>query len=143
MIPRADVIRKLLIDLGLGASTNTSTSVWPIYVMQMPTTPDNAIAVFDTAGLLQGRIMETGEQIEKPGIQIIVRSLNSLTAYQKVRAIALALDATYQRVINWSSANYRLDNFSRQGDVLPMGLDEADRPRYNFALNGIVTLKDL
>src|SRR5687768_5759044 len=88
IIPAARIIRRLLITLNHG----TEAGAWPIYAANLPASPDSAIAVYDTAGLLQGRIMRTGEQIKKPGIQIRVRGIEYLPTFTKVQEIADALD---------------------------------------------------
>jgi hypothetical protein len=44
----ADIIRQLLIDLGVGLDV-TATD-WPAFSQKEPDSPDNVITVFDTMG---------------------------------------------------------------------------------------------
>jgi len=44
----ADIIRQLLLDMGLVATSGS----WTAFVSFLPESPDNAICVYDTAGKL-------------------------------------------------------------------------------------------
>lgn len=137
MTAPSDIIRQLLINLGHA----TALGAWPIYTSFLPDEPDNAIAVFDTAGKFDGRIMSTGEQVEHPGIQVRVRGLVYPTTWEKAQTIAEALDSQNQITIAISSEDvYALQNVSRSGPVLPAGVDE-DRRRYHFTINATVTVR--
>src|ERR1044072_4595374 len=115
MIPPSALIRKLLIDLHLG----TASGEWPIYVAFLPETPNEAIVVHDTAGKLDGRIMEDGEQVEHPGVQIRVSGQNYPDASNKAQSIALAIDAQRKVLVVVSpEESYTVFNISRTGAVI-------------------------
>lgn len=128
----ADVIRRVLIDLGHGVDPTDGGS-WPIFVSSEPTTPDSAITVYDTAGRKDGRIMFNGRQHIFHGIQVRVRALKFETGYNKANAIAVALDedirlrtVTLNDPTGTSTTTYTVYSVSRDSDVLPIG---TERPR--------------
>lgn len=136
--PVSDICRQLLLDLSLGTD---GSSEWPVFVGILPDQPDNAISCYDTAGIMNGRIMRTGEQVEHPGLQIMVRSPDYLSAINKANAIALALDQQSDVVVQMESNRfYRIQNISRAGAILPLGLNEDDRRRYHFSINAVLTI---
>jgi hypothetical protein len=146
MIPAADLIRLILIAEGVGVSTNTTTSVWPIYVSFLPDLPDNALVVYDTTGVLQGRAMGSGEVITKPGIQVRVRASNHPTGYAKAQAVTEVLDAIRkERVVIASgvfAGTYVVENVARTADILPMGVEgEGTERRHNFTINALLTAR--
>lgn len=137
----SEIIRQLLIDLGLGAEENE----WTTYVGFLPDKPDNAICVYDTAGKMDGRLMVTGEQIEHPGVQIRVRGLSYSEVWNKATAIALNLDAQRKiSVVTSSEEAYIVHNVSRSGAIIPIGIEDTEgRRRHHFTINMILTLQRL
>lgn len=140
MIPCANILRQLLLDLTIG----TESAAWAVYVGFMPETGDSTICLYDTAGREDGRMMKTGEKIEHPGIQVIVRGKNYPAAMQKVVDIAHAFDSTKRvSVIVDSEGPFLLHNISRTGTILPLGMEqEGDRRRHLFSLNAVVSIAD-
>lgn len=139
MYSPADIVRQLLVDLGL---TEESGSSWPAYVSFLPELPHEAICVYDTAGNPDGRLMEDGTRIEHPGIQIRVRGRTYLDAWQKANSIALALDIMGQILIAlYGMSTYLIHNVSRTGTVISAGVDDRDdRRRYHFTINAVMTI---
>jgi hypothetical protein len=142
-IPAADILRLVLVDADLGESTGSS---WPIYVSFLPgDAPDDSIVVYDTAGVLDGRSMRTGDKFTHPGVQALIRSAKYGNGFHKARRIAGAMDRVKRaRVVISSGAfagTYTVDNISRTGDVLPVGVEEeGDRRRHRFTVNAILTV---
>lgn len=143
MKPAADIVRLLLLQLGYGEENQSSN--WAVFVGFVPDDPDNAIVVFDTAGMPDGRLMTTGERIEHPGIQIRVRGLEYAVTRNRAEAIALALDAQHNAEIDLDeesvSASYIVQNITRTGMIMPLGAEESDRRRFHFTINAILTLR--
>ena len=138
MTPPADIIRQLLIDLSLADTSDG----WEVFVGFFPDEPDKALCVYDTAGVLDGRIMATGEVIEHPGIQIRVRAKSYTEVWGKITEVVRALDGVNKVSIVFSEEEaYTVHNVSRSGAILPMGLDEVGNRRlHNFAANMTVTI---
>jgi hypothetical protein len=139
----ADIIYQLLLDLNLG----TEDGDWKMFVGFLPDlsptqASDNAIAVYDTAGKFDGRLMYSGHQVEHPGVQIRVVGPVYPDTWEKVNAIALALDGVGKVSVAVSSEEaYVVANVSRSGSIIPMGMEEeGDRRRHNFTINAMLTL---
>lgn len=128
-----------MIELALG----TEEGDWPIYVGMLPDEPDEAIAIFDTAGTLDGRLMATGETIEHPGIQVRVRGFNYAPTKAKIDAIAVAISSQSGSQVELDGDTYVLKNISRRGSVNNLGIGDDDKSRYHFTLNAITTIERL
>jgi hypothetical protein len=135
----ADMIRQLLLDLGL---TNI-TGRWTTYVGFLPESPDDAVCVYDTAGKPDGRLMATGEQVVHEGIQVRVRGVSYPDVWAKSKEIATGLDVVGRILIALSSTEaYTLANVSRTGDIISVGVEEeGGRRRHHFTVNAIVTIE--
>lgn len=135
----AEIICQLLLDLTLANDTGD----WTVYVSFFPDDPDSAICVYDMVGKKDGRLMKTGEQIEHPGIQIMVRSASYPEGWKKAEGIALALDTQRKSVVAADSENsYIVHNVSRTGNILHAGQEmEGDRRRHLFVVNALVTIE--
>lgn len=134
----ADVVRQILLDAAIGSVNGA----WPIFVSFLPQTPDSAICVYDTAGRLDGRLMTTGKVIEHPGIQVLVRGLDYPATWTKIDDLVLLLDGISNSSVALASDEvYSVQNISRTGAVIPVGVDETDGRRRNlFTANYIMTL---
>ena len=139
MSPPADIIRQLLLDLGLVALSGN----WTTFVSFLPESPDYAVCVYDTAGKPDGRIMSTGEQIIHQGIQIRVRGLSYPVTWAKANEIATGLDPLSRVLVAISSSEaHTVLNVSRTGDVIPVGIEEeGGRRRHHFTVNAVVTIE--
>lgn len=137
----ADVIAQFLIDENLASSDIAAE--WHVYVSFLPQEPNGALCIYDTSGKMDGRIMRTGEQIVHPGIQVMVRHANYVTAWNKADALARAFDAVRKTSVALDSENnYILHNVSRTGDIMHVGAElEGDRRRHLFTVNAIVTIE--
>jgi hypothetical protein len=138
----AQVIRKLLIAASL--APNSQTAAWSPFVSFLPDVPDTAIAVYDTGGVLQGRIMRSGEKIEKPGIQVRLRSSDYPGAFSKAETIRDAIDAlTPGTVVEMAPGeSWSIQNISRTSPILTTGIEEVgDRKRHNLTINAILTMR--
>ena len=144
-------IRCLLIREGMGvAATGEGVKVWPVYVGSMPdgkegTAPinasgieDNAIAVYNTAGLLDGR-EAAGRTVEHPGWQVKVRSLDYEAGYAKIKAIAEMFD-TIKMTYVVDGSQVTLIHAITRGPVLTLGAVPGNRRRDAFSVNGTVTI---
>lgn len=138
LTPTAEIIRQLLIDLDLGES---SGSAWTVFVSFLPTSPDQAIAVYDTAALSDGRLMGTGERIEHPGFQIRVRGSNYPDVRNKADEIALALDTQQNTSVTTSDGTFEILNISRLGGLIHLGIDETDQRRHHITINAVTTIR--
>jgi len=137
----ADVIRQLLIDLGLG-TTPTDEGSWPIFVSNEPDAPDNAIAITDTAGKLDGRIQNDGELGIHHGFQVRIRAATRAAGYAKANALAVGMDelVAYDTV-TVSSTTYIVHAITRTGDILFLGKEVDASKRFLFTINAVTALR--
>ena len=145
----AYILSQYLIDEGLAVEPSDSGD-WPIFVASLPDgdeIPDDAIASIDTAGVKDGRLNETGENIIHYGVQIIVRSEihDYLSGYTKAQAIESKLETVDRNEVMIDSGNvFRLDNVSTTSGVVAIGQEEENSKRRNlFSCNFLVTLKEI
>lgn len=138
----ASVIRKLLIDAGLVPDSTTAT--WSPFVSLLPDDPDTSLCIYDTAGILQGRIMSSGEQIEKLGVQVRLRSPVYATVFAKAESIRDYFDALMPvvLVIISSTEEWEIQNISRTSSIQTIGIEaDGDRKRHNLTINVLLTMR--
>lgn len=139
-----DVLIAALVVMGVGVYPNSATvPIWPIYADHLPELPDNALCLYDTTGVREGRIMRTGESIRHPGWQIRVRALDAPTAWSKVRAIEKVLDAIRQLEIVLDGERYKIAAVTQTGTPLPLGQETDAKRRDHITINGTITIKEL
>lgn len=135
----ADVVRRLLVNLGYG--TLPGNLNWPINVARELDTPDNTITVYDTSGVLQGRLQPTGVNEEYHGIQVRVRSTVFETGWAKINAIAYACDVLVEAsTVVVSSATFVVGSIMRTGSPMWITRDVPTSDRQIFTLNANVDL---
>lgn len=143
----ADVIRHLLIGLGLGTNP-ADGEAWPVYVSSEPDRPDSVITTYDTSGRLNGRTQVDGEVQEHHGIQIRVRDANPAAGFKKANEIAIALDETVyldtvaiEDVVGTGVSRYLVWNVSRVSGIFSLGKDVETSKRNLFTINAVVSLR--
>jgi hypothetical protein len=135
----ADILRYQLIELSQGTLPSADGS-WPVYCWQEPDKPDNCITVYDTAGRMEGRVMEGEVQIHH-GAQIRIRAATQAAGHTKARAIAAALDnMDCPDNVTIGANTYQVWCVSRTSDVLPLGPDP-DSGRFLFTINVVAALR--
>ena len=138
----ADVIRWLLIDLGLGTDPSVSGS-WPIHTSSEPDSPDNSISVYDTAGIKDGRIQRTGETREHSGIMLQIRGVTQPIAWAKANAANIILDESIDKsLITISSTDYIVYAVTRHSGPLSLGREPGTN-RFLFTINAVVALRQI
>lgn len=136
----ARIIRELLIDLSSGSATASLDNDWAILVNNLPDTPDSALVVNDTTGILDGRSMIDGEVLTNHGIQLIIRDDNQQDGYAKANDIAIALDGIRRNTVIVESSTYLVHAVSRKGDVIYLGVDVPRSNLHLYSINGTVSL---
>jgi hypothetical protein len=134
----ADIIRQLLIDLGVGLDV-TATD-WPAFSQKEPDSPDNVITVFDTMGRDLGRTNPDSVRSERYGIQVRVRGGDIDATGVRARSIAMALDSVVRRPVVLEATLYLILSFVRSGPVLRLGIDAPSSGRWVFVINGLASL---
>jgi hypothetical protein len=105
----------------------------------MPAKPDNAVCVYDTAGLRDGRLMPTGESMTKVGWEIRVRATDHPTAHGKIKDIKKYLDGIRMREVVLGGDAYTIASVTQTSGVLAIGQEPDAERRVSFTLNGTMT----
>lgn len=128
MFPPSEDIKDLLeaeSSLGLVSATNLFVSKIPLNA------PDECVAVFDSPGMAP----EVNYVYDKPGVQVRVRAEKGKykNGYSLAADIKTALHATANVTVNGA----RYIGIWAEGDPIPIGSDDSDRPEFtvNFRIH--------
>lgn len=142
----AQIIQKLLTVLGLG-TLPSDDGAWPTYAVNEPDIPDEAIIVYDTAGIDQGREMVSGFRFEKYGLQVLVRASDHETGYTKSQYLGIVLDqGVYDNVVTLArrdgggDCTYFIKAVKRTSPVYSIGGDTPKSKRRMFTINATATI---
>ena len=136
----ADVMRWLLIDLGIGTAPEDEGS-WPIQDSNEPDLPDNLITVYDTAGITDGRVQRTGETAEHKGFMVQIRSTDKPTAWAKAEAIKTAMDESILNLlVTVDTSEYVIYSVTRHSGPVSLGREPSTN-RFLFTINAVVSLR--
>ena len=142
----ADIIRTLLIDLGV-ATTPSADGDWPAYAGREPNTPDNVVTVYDTEGTPDGRSMIDGEVWKHHGFQIRLRCNDQYDGWMKIDAIAKALEmSVYLATVSvgddagTGSAVYTVYAINRKSGPLSIGT-EPESKRFIYTYNAVAAIR--
>lgn len=136
----AKILADLLVSLGFGVAAPASSG-WPVYVGSEPTSPDEVITIYDTAGVTNGRDMVVGERSEHRGLQLRFRAGDYLTGYVKASAVADALDKQTGKVtVTIGATTYTIWTVVRRSDVISLGRKVDKSQRDVFVLNATISV---
>lgn len=139
----AQIIAKILQESGVGSDVKGED--WFVYVSSLPHgegVPLRALAVTDTIGRTDGRVMTTGEVIEHPGIQIRVRGLDYDETHAKIREAQSVMDGLLNRVVAFPGGETRIVHAASRSSTLGvMGWDETGQA-YHLSINYTVTVNN-
>ena len=122
----SEIVRQLLIDLNIG----TASGAWPIYCENMPDSPDNCLAVYDTEALEAKRDHVTGVTALIRGIQVMVRATDVKTAYLKCKDVNKTFDEdVYRDEVTLDTTVYLVQAISRLSAEIPVGADGTTKRR--------------
>lgn len=142
--PASEVLRQLLLDKALVEVTEgTPVKDWAAYLSFLPDgapAPDNAVAIYDTPGLTDGRIMKTGENIIHHGVQVKFRAKTYILGWRKANDVAQEFEKVLRRTVTVETSTYKVQAISQVGTILSLGVDEGTKRRDLFTLNVIVSL---
>ena len=144
----ADIIVKLLKDLSLVQDPDTSGVVTPCWINFLPDQPDvfdRAVAVNDTTGLKEGRLM-IGTNILRYGVQIVVREATHRAGWTLCAAIEAALELIAGDIVyigSSSDPSFTVHNVSQTSPILFLGLEQgSSKRRKMFTINYLVSITE-
>lgn len=141
----ADVVRQVLIDLGLGSDPDADPPAdWPVFAAGEPASPDEVVTVYNTSGRDGGRTAPDGERQEHHGLQVRVRSRSPARGAAKANALAVGLDQqVWNRAVAVDAARYVVRAVTRTGGLLDLGEDDPNSKRFLITFNALVALRQL
>lgn len=145
----AEIIQWMLIKLGLASDpANTATQSWPAYATGEPSSPDNCITIYDTAGQDFGRSQIDGEILYHHGFQVRVRSDEHPVGYGKADAIRTLLAGGVRQVVvgiplDNTKSSYLVYNCNHIGPVITLGKETPQTRRSLFTINAMVVVRQL
>jgi hypothetical protein len=138
----ADVLRWLLIAGGIGTDPSLGEA-WPIYASDEPDLPDNLLTLYDTAGVTQGRLQETGETAEHRGVMVQIRGIDQPTTWAKADAARVYLDeSVHNQVITVGASEYIVHAVTRKSGPISLGREPTTN-RFLFTLNAVMSLRQI
>lgn len=141
--PASIIANYVILEL-LSMTNPLSKDTWPLYISHMPDGKNievNCGAVYDTAGLIDGNKLPSGEVTQHPGIQLRIRSSSYETGFIKIEAVAASLDAIYRDTVEIDSVTYQIQNLKKTTPVIPLGPERGTKRRFLFTVNYLLTLK--
>lgn len=135
----AQVIQYALVSAGVGALPATGV-LWPVYNSQLNDKPDGALCVYNTSGILDGRLM-AGTVIEHPGIQIRVRAAIDADALAKIKEVGTALDGFKNKEVVIGTTTYVIQNASRKSPIIGLGVEDGTK-RVSYTINYTLTIRE-
>lgn len=147
----ADILRYYCVNAGV-VTLPTDESDWPAFTNVLNEQTDELALFSDTMARIDGRYHRTGQSINHPGCQIIVRSLDQQAAWRKIAAIAKIFDATKRQQITIEGTIYLIEAVSRRGDPISLATEQRFKAlerqvkeiklgRFMFALNCFATIQ--
>jgi hypothetical protein len=139
------IIQHLLVVEGFASAPAGRVSKWPCFITSLPDgkeAPDEALAVYDTTGILDGRLM-VGNVIQHYGIMIRVRSITYTIGYLKIQAIADWFSTLRRKSIAIKDAEdltYTLHNAKQASTIASLGPETGVSRREHFTLNLLLTV---
>jgi len=136
----AQIIEKYLVDVGIFDNSN-----WFLFIGSLPPSeegksPIRAAAVYDTTGLLDGRLMESGEVIKHPGFQIKLRSDNYELGWKKLSDAGDSLSLINNTTVIVDTSTYIVENVSATADITALGPEQGSTRYQLFVSNFILTV---
>lgn len=145
----SEVLQAYFVGQGLGTlghlqQYNTPPGNWPIYASYMPPEgPDQAVCIYDTSPVYDGRVMLTGAGVHHPGIQVMVRATDWPTTYSKAVDFHNALEQVKGVVVTLPDGSaYTISNAAEV--KLPMRVgQEIGKNRMLCSVNCVLTIPEL
>lgn len=140
----SDVLRYLMIDLGLG-TLPTDGGAWPVYADDEPDQPDNCITVYWTTDRKDADSMVDGEALKHRGASVRVRSTTSPVGSAKAETIVatlLARSSAYHTV-TIEATQYVVSAVSLASGPIHIGKETPNSSREIYTINFLLPIRQL
>lgn len=142
----AHVVAQYLRDAGVGTQP-TAGEEWPVYVNNLPVSPDNCLVVYDTNA--PKTVYQHGNYEGDHGVQVSVRAVNHQAGWVQARRVLQSLVSAYRVGVSvpapptaegTGTVHYLLHCASNVGSILRLGKEAPTSKRDMFSINLTVTL---
>jgi hypothetical protein len=150
----SEIIATLLVNAGKAVwdQLQATSLKWKVHVLIVPDDPPhNIVTIYDTLGLKDGRLFDTGETVVHPGWQIMVRSSHPKTGFRMADILFKHTDTVQSVQVNIPgqtvdgmlipATNYKVVGLYKTSPIFNAGQDE--KRRFLFTLNGTTTIQQL
>lgn len=141
----AAIIGTLLVDTANKMTAPGDAESWSLYYNYMPdkkgTIQKKVCCIYDSAGVLDGILMTTGEVIEHHGIQIRLRCEDYQEGWLKMKEVCAYLQQRKNITVVVGSSRFRVIHSTRTTSILREPPDE--QRRFLFNVNFTTTIKEL
>jgi len=142
----ASILAQYLIETAVEFSEPQSGLAWPLFISSMPDSEKlkgDIGSIRDTAGVLDGRIMNSGKTVEHFGIQISLRSLDYQTGWKKGTDIIEFFEQIWNESVIVGSSTYTIFNITKTTPLTHIGVEPGTKRRDVFTINFITTIKEI
>lgn len=115
-------------------------AAWPHWVNFKPENPHQAVVFYNTRGKMDGRLMRSGQTVEHPGIQTLVRAADDPTAFAKIQALAVAMDGIKNSLVVVDGVTYTIEAMTRTSGFFAVGQEQGNTRRL-YSTNHTITLR--
>lgn len=131
----AEILRAYLVTAGLVVLSPDTD--WYAYVSNLPNNPDNAVVLYDTEPMRDGKF-NTGEIVQHYGVEVLVRSRDWSVGWAKINAIAGVIDTVKRTLVVCDGNNYMVQAITRTSGPTDLGEESVGTKRRRvFSLNMI------
>lgn len=134
----AEVLHQYLTDQGLIQNTNQASNWWAV-VGKKVTSPTNAVFLYDTTGVIDGRTRDG--HIVHHGVQVMLRAQPYRTGQSKIKTILEVLQTVQNVEVTVAGEPVIFCAFHLSSAINHLG-QETDKVAELFSLNGTVTLQE-
>lgn len=139
----SEVLQHALAKAGYGVlRSQKPQGAWPVHAEHLPTAPDNAICVYTTAGIKDGRRMG-GVTDRHQGWQIRIRAVDLRTALVKAAEIEAWLDTVLRLPVTVADRDYTIQAVTQTTGVTPLGQEPTGQRRDEVVLNGLISFSEV
>jgi hypothetical protein len=122
----------------------TPSAGWPVFYGSMPAQPDSCVCVFNTQGVQNAVVQQTGEVVEHHGVQVLIRGL----PYTSVRTTAFHLAAYLERFavpvdVTYLGAVYRFWAAMRTSSVIDLPEEPDGKGRRRVSVNYLLSIQEV
>lgn len=133
----AMVLRSIL-TTGSGAYFSDASTPplrpYPLFISTLPDEPDVAAALYDTEGVKIARLLASGNELQKFGIQLLVRTRDYQAGFHLTQSVANLVSRIKNQDVVLNSITYTVQSIMRTSPVLSIGQDPKRRDQFSLNL---------